>query len=1058
MTLKRVMISILLMAILSTTFAQPADYAERKARMAPPPNPAKPTIGVHNDDVAVQVNTEDGKYNEGTYPDSDRLLYSYPSSPWSSWTMVKVDGVDYCNSSGTEVRDLPITTDFTEVSHSGDSSYIWGGYSAEDVEIYQKLQPVYITYPDTVIGTVFIEYTIVNTDATAHNVQLMIEMDTMIGSNDAADLATSRGYSGVEEGFRSDDSLGMPPFWLAYEEGPDYTGDQLIGLGILTGWDAVTPDVFMVGQWGSLYSTTWAYTPSGTPYSDSAVRIYWDCGRLEAGDTAVVSTYYGLGKELRMGQIILYPEPVTVTSCTFSPNPFNVLLLFNNSTAMPVSDLTAEIILPEGFELSSGELVQPLTPSYLSSSESGTSNWDISITPPIPEDDTIWFRVDSPDLDSASVAYHVMDLPEIGLPPYADVEAMEPMDMTVSACEDQNLYISFFAENSVREESVEFYVNSDTMDLTDPRLEYSGDSLVFTPDTPFESGDYIEYGIVDAIDSLGCTLAAPATAAFVYDIEPPFAHTEMPEDSAILGTTDIEELTINIEDAVQEVDTATISLEVNGTVYDWGHEALSFEDNVLHFNIEAAGMEIEDGDTVNVSLLPVSDMSPDYCDANTMAESYDWSFRVNIIDLWLPDTFAYPGDTVYIDIWVEDLRNMGITNFDIDVSYFASVLEVLDVHTRGMTSGWDLSWTDVDGIVSVSGAGPELDTGGKLFKIIAIVNSHAAGAYSRLEFDRADFNDGEYTSLPVDGFLEVRWTDFNFLGNLRFDAATNDEHTAIAFGANTDATNDYDPGLDLITLPYVPGDITAYFDVDDPEYPSYDRLRRDMRYWGEYPIEWTGHAEYGGETDTTVVTWSPDHLPPGLFVIRYETYDGDVVSLNMHSNSQFKFTREIDFTITYDHPELVRNTIELCPGWNLISLPNMPSSEISINELFPTSMASAYRYDPIERRYAEFREPEVGVGFWLFSAEHDEVEVAGAQIDHVDMPIYRGWNTIGMPSLSSTSATISTNPPGLFSEDFIYYYDACGSGTYIAPEGEFHSGKGYFLLVPEDGTLNIEDE
>jgi len=315
-------------------------YALKKQRLAPVKD-SKDIITTHNRQIAVQLDDSTGKFNEGTYPDNTTLLYAYPSSPWSSWTMVRVDGTDYCNSSST----LPVTTAFRRISHSGDSSYISGGWTTpEEIDVIQNLMPVYLVYPDTVLGTVSIQYVVTNEGTRTRDVVILLQMDTMIGSNDAAELATSRGYSGIEEGFALSDELGIPPYWLAYESdlGPSGPPDQLIAMGILDGWESTPPDIFMVGGWGNFYDTVFELSPSGLEYYDSAVRLYWYLDSLLPGETRTVTTYYGLGKELRSGRIRLIMEPVNVENCAFTPNPFNALLLFSNSTGMPLDDLTVQ--------------------------------------------------------------------------------------------------------------------------------------------------------------------------------------------------------------------------------------------------------------------------------------------------------------------------------------------------------------------------------------------------------------------------------------------------------------------------------------------------------------------------------------------------------------------------------------------------------------------------------------------------------------------------------------------------------------------------------------------
>jgi len=84
-------------------------------------------------------------------------------------------------------------------------------------------------------------------------------------------------------------------------------------------------------------------------------------------------------------------------------------------------------------------------------------------------------------------------------------------------------------------------------------------------------------------------------------------------------------------------------------------------------------------------------------------------------------------------------------------------------------------------------------------------------------------------------------------------------------------------------------------------------------------------------------------------------------------------------------------TGNLVHGWNLLSLPFLPSSN-QRSALFPSSVSSAFRYD---KGYVRTDTLEPGVGYWLKFGADDSAQFSGAPqtIDSVDL--FAGWNMIG---------------------------------------------------------------
>ncbi|MCD6596016.1 hypothetical protein J7L68_10150 [bacterium] len=339
----------------SLVLAQPTDptgYHNWKMGLAPHSgSKSTMTLGpIQNEYVAVQIlNTSDAFYEAGPFnigtsslysPPNTSLIYSYPSDPWSSHAVFKVDD-SYYSYNDSPSSPAPTLLTSTASGHSyaildtiinepfpltggivvDSTQYIHSGWLAGGVLIMQNLSPIHvygntytaITWPGSIpsdslfsptfwstftgtrcdtTGTILIQYIVENPDVVAHDVGVMLEMDTEIGSNDAAPLATSYGYAAVEQEFLLSDV--MPNIWYAGEDDPPWGPTTLVAQGILSDLDAVTPDRFLVGSWGTYNSVTWDYTATYGSYYDSGVLIYWYPRTVPPGGSVVYNTYYGL--------------------------------------------------------------------------------------------------------------------------------------------------------------------------------------------------------------------------------------------------------------------------------------------------------------------------------------------------------------------------------------------------------------------------------------------------------------------------------------------------------------------------------------------------------------------------------------------------------------------------------------------------------------------------------------------------------------------------------------------------------------------------------------------
>ncbi len=1057
---KRIWLILLVSIFTATLFAQVDDeYAARKELMANNSS-TRAMISSQNSIVRVNMDDTDGQFVIGKVT-GERLLYGYPSSAWSSWSCFYIDGVHYSNDFGAgsdpttsvQLGGGTVAYPFALIPHSGDSSYIRGGWRQSGLDIKQTLQPVYIEHSGFTDGFIFIKYEIANTDATSHTVGVILQMDTMINGNDAAPLGTLSGVSAMQTEWSAD---AVPPWWFAWETSPGGTG--IVGMGILNGFDAVRPNRFAVGSWPSFNSSgTWTYTVGGGSYGDSAVLYRWGIDTLAPGDTMVVATYYGIGNPFTSGSFTFVADDIAVVNCNYVPNPFDFSVFFTNESALTLDDVIVHLDLPDGIIVAVGSEDTLMTGGdHLSSFGSAVMGWRLAIVD-VPASDTIHVWTTNSSTSDTFHGYYILEVPAVGMAPQASL--VEPTNGAWTSCDDQEITVWMEAENGLLLDSdLVFDLDGSYIDLSDPNLTWDGETLRYVPTTPWTDGALISWGLMEVVDEMGCSLVTPVSGFFQVDLTPPVADNPWPEEDRVLGYTEIPGIWVELYDAIRDVEPASISFEINGDIYTISDPELTYADDTLFFDTDAAGMIFDDGDTVCVSISGVTDTDPDYCDVNEM-DIYEWCFSFQIIDLWLPDThLCPPGDTFLIPVYTENLTGLGITEMEVAISYIEGIIQPIGVETGGTaTTPWSLSTLIEDGQITVTGDGVELMGGGILFYIEAYVpTTGTEAAYSPLEFIEAEFNSGELSAKPVDGFVTICFTDHIWTNDIIFYKDAQNQKV-LTLGGIPGATDGYD-GLDLMWVPAPIGKIDAWFDLDDSAHPTVTKLLRDFRNTTPMPIVWEGYAGRPG-MDTVSIRWTPAHFPDGRVILKY-TDDGVDHTYDMRRVSRATFTDEINFTITYSQPEIGRAQMAVCPGWNLISFPFIPNEGVKISDAVATSITPGYWFNPGIGGYSITEYAEPGKGYWVYCTDHDTFDIAGMIVAATELPLWRGWNMFGLPWEASgtiPASALDITPDVLIGGN-IFGFDACGSGSYFGEISDFEVGQGYWLLASGSAGLYIEGD
>jgi len=305
------------------------------------------TIDPFNASISAQVAT-DGRFNVGAFPDpstggstaaSYSLTYAWPSGPGTSFTTIRIDGVDSVYGTDGTVVTAP-----SDLDPSTDTSTWRYG----DVLVTQTLKLASNPLTGS-FDAVRVIYTVTNTGTTAHTVGIRVMQDTDVDSNDSSSFhVPGQGIVNTET-----DLLGAAiPDSFELFAGLDDTGH--IGGAVLRGNGGPDPDRVAITSWSAIFNTRWDYTVTpGLPTGDSAYAVWWNPTTLAPGASASYATMIGLGgistdltPPIALG--VSAPALLTLpaTNVLGFPVTFTVVATVDNVSSATATNVSVSLALP----------------------------------------------------------------------------------------------------------------------------------------------------------------------------------------------------------------------------------------------------------------------------------------------------------------------------------------------------------------------------------------------------------------------------------------------------------------------------------------------------------------------------------------------------------------------------------------------------------------------------------------------------------------------------------------------------------------------------------------
>lgn len=135
-------------------------------------------------------------------------------------------------------------------------------------------------------------------------------------------------------------------------------------------------------------------------------------------------------------------------------------------------------------------------------------------------------------------------------------------------------------------------------------------------------------------------------------------------------------------------------------------------------------------------------------------------------------------------------------------------------------------------------------------------------------------------------------------------------------------------------------------------------------------------------------------------------------------------------------------------GWNLLSLP-AAVVDGSVSTLFPGAWSQAYGfgYDPYG--YHSINPLYPGPGFWMKFPDPDTIYIQGDPVYSLTIPVHEGWNIVGCLAVPVPVASVTTDPPGIRSSDFLAFVQGIG----FPPVFGLMPGQGYWVQMSGAGSI-----
>ncbi len=599
------------------------------------------------------------------------------------------------------------------------------------------------------------------------------------------------------------------------------------------------------------------------------------------------------------------------------------------------------------------------------------------------------------------------------------------------------------------ESSATLIINDDTLSFDADEVDIVDTIVLYTPKTPWDHADTIVFWIDYIENTNHCASSTPPCEFFV-DLFPPEVVSHTPAEGETLTDESELEITFVLFDDFSGVNTSLFNEENVFILHD--ADTVEFDSLIMvdSLTYSVDGMTIPGEGDYKVCIRNVFD-TPDYnyCPPNKL-EIFCWNFTLfsGESHVWFGDTSFYPCDTAYIPLFIDRIGLCRFYSLDVWFTTETSIFYPIDVDRIGSLSEDDTAYLSIITPGEMWQIHVEFDDAlivpdtGLVVWLKGLVSCRAQGGdYTSIIIDTAIVNDGFPPVTWDPGFLIVLWRIYPWLLNIHIDRIMSDSVRVLTIGGDFSTTDLYDPFIDIRSLDPVPGEVDAFVTLDDPAFPAITRLQRSIQDLTT-PNKWIIKTD---SESLTIVHWNPNMLPEGQFDLN-GFVDMKRETLFLWDTAEYE-----SLVILWHHPTPQRWDVALQTGWNLISLPAVPTHH-SPSQVFEKSLG-IWTYEPLTSSFYTPTLLDKGHGYWVYYINDTTFPIAGLPVEKYAKRIYRGWNLIGTLFEPIPISDACSSPEGLLIPP-LYQYDPI-SEIYVAEIDNLYPGIGYWALFFNEGMWSV---
>ncbi|MEW6201034.1 MAG: hypothetical protein AB1546_03600 [bacterium] len=383
--------------ISAATATAPVPYPSESAESAATTETTEATplpsvLKVQNDIVYFEVNpgpTETGRFSiesvrgdPATESDDNKILIYGRPRPWTSFTTVRVDGVDYVFGGTTRKRSGRSAKygEVIEQPHVEGTNAVVTKFRIAGLEVTQRLE-IAGGLESGLLDSVKITYGIRNTDDKQHRVGLRIMLDTLLGTNDGAPFKVGENNITTETRLAGD---GIVDYWVAFDS---LENPGVVARGTLKGEGLTRPDEVIFANWGKFADNVFdapfaegqSFTREGEEEMDSAIALYWNESEIHPGAEHRFVTMYGIDYLHVVGDTLTLGANPYLGKWSTAKNQIRPRTLYayvGNLSDFEFKDVKVSLELPDGVSLVRGESATREI-GVLASGEERTVGWRI---------------------------------------------------------------------------------------------------------------------------------------------------------------------------------------------------------------------------------------------------------------------------------------------------------------------------------------------------------------------------------------------------------------------------------------------------------------------------------------------------------------------------------------------------------------------------------------------------------------------------------------------------------------------------------------------------------